>query len=59
EKVLAGIKRLDIRDVKILPRVVKKLITVEAPLIGRSSSDKYRLEIALKQQLGLEDCFPF
>jgi len=57
EKVLAGIKRLDIRDVKILPRVVKKLITVEAPLIGRSSSDKYRLEIALKQQLGLEDCF--
>ncbi|GAG85253.1 unnamed protein product, partial [marine sediment metagenome] len=57
EKVLAGIKRLDIRDVKILPRVVKRLITVELPLIGRSSSDKYRLEIALKQQLGLEDCF--
>jgi len=57
EKVLAGIKRLDIRDVKILPRVVKKLVTVEPPIIGRSNSDKYRLDKALKQQLNLKDCF--
>lgn len=57
EKVLAGIKRLDIRDVKIFPRVVKKLITVEQPVVGRGDSDKFRLEKALKQQLGLKDCF--
>jgi len=55
EKVLAGIKKLDIRNIKIYPRVVKKLLTMEPPIVGRSDSDKFKLEKALKQQLNLED----
>ncbi|MBC7332855.1 MAG: DUF4445 domain-containing protein [Actinobacteria bacterium] len=55
-KIYAGISKREFSSIEVKPWIVKEWLKVEKPSFSYGTSDLFRLQKAIKESLGIEDC---